>query len=337
MSEITVGVIGTGGMGARHALNLHAHVTGARVGAVYDLDAERARLAADAAGKAPVCKDPYALINDPSIDAVLVAAPDPTHADFAAACVAAGKPVLCEKPLATTACRALDVVNQEVEIGRRLVSVGFMRRFDPAHVAVKRAIDEDAIGVPMLFKGASRASMMPGDLPIHTIMTNSAIHDLDSARWMMGRDPVEIHVRALRTHSHFPEQARDLFLITMALENDGLASVEVAMAAEYGYDIEATVVGQKGVLETTQPDVAILRRQGECGYAYPKDWLVRFQPAYLTEVEEWIGSLLNGTPFPGASAWDGYMATLTAETCVDALRTGALTPLKPADKPALYA
>lgn len=337
MQEIAVGVIGTGGMGARHAFNLHAHVVGARVEAVHDIDAKRAQEAAEAAGGARVCADPHELIRDAAVDAVVIVSPDATHADLTSACLEAGKPVLCEKPLATTAARALQVVEQEVAVGRRLVSVGFMRRFDPPHVAVKQAIEADAIGQALLFKGASRAAMMPGDLPIATIMTNTAIHDLDSMRWIMGREPVEIHARALRTHAHFPAEARDLFLLTMVLEGNGLATIEVAMATEYGYDIEATVVGQKGVLETTQPDVALLRKEGRRGFGYPKDWLVRFQPAYVAELEAWIGALHKGKPFPGASAWDGYMATLVAETCTEALRTGALTHLSPAAKPSLYA
>lgn len=337
MLEIAVGVIGTGGMGARHAFNLHSHVVGARVEAVYDLDAARAKQAAEAAGGARVCVDPRELVEDDAVDAIIIVSPDATHADLTAACLAAGKPVLCEKPLATTAARALQVVEQEVAGGRRLVSVGFMRRFDPPHVAVKQAIEAGSIGEPKLFKGASRAAMMPGDLPIATIMTNTAIHDLDAMRWIMGRDPVEIHARALRTHAHFPPEARDFFLLSMVLADDALASIEVAMATEYGYDIEATVVGQRGVLETTQPDVALLRKEGRRGYDYPRDWLVRFQPAYVAELEAWIGALHTGEPFSGASAWDGYMATLVAETCTEALRSGAPTPLSPANKPALYA
>ncbi len=300
MSEIAVGVIGTGGMGARHALNLHTHVASARVSAIYDLDPAHARNAAAAAGTPRVFDDPHNLIDSGDVEAVVIASPDPTHADLAAACLRAGKPVLCEKPLATTAERAFQVVQQEVDAGRRLVSVGFMRRFDPAHLAVKRAIEAGMIGRPMLFKGASRAAMMPGDLPIATIMTNSAIHDLDSARWMMGRDPKEIAVRALRTHEHFPPEARDLFLITQVLDGPSLADIEVSMATEYGYDIEATVVGEKGVLETRQPDVALLRSAGVRGYKYPKDWLERFQAAYVAEVEEWIASLQEGRAFGGA-------------------------------------
>lgn len=336
MSLISIGVIGTGGMGARHVHNLHTHVAGARVASVYDLDQARAVDVAAAAGGATVARDPLALITDPAVEAVIIASPDPTHADLAAACVQQGKPVLCEKPLATTAPRAREVVELEIAKGRRLISLGFMRRFDPAHTAVKRALDAGRIGRPILFKGTSRAAMMAPDLPIATIMSNSAIHDMDSARWIMGRDVQDVYVRAVRTHDHFAPGARDLFLITATLEGDCIVSIECSMATEYGYDIEATVVGEKGVLETIQPDVAILRSKGMRGYAYQRDWLERFERAYLVELEEWVTSLRAGRNFAGASAWDGYMASLMADACTEAVATGKVTPVATPVRPDLY-
>ena len=98
---IRVGVIGTGGMGTKHAINLHRFVGGARVSAVYDLDPTRAQQAAEQSGHPQVFSDPLKLIEDPQVDAVLIASPDDTHARMTLACLKAGKPVLCEKPLAT--------------------------------------------------------------------------------------------------------------------------------------------------------------------------------------------------------------------------------------------
>ena len=107
---LAVGLIGAGGMGTRHAVNLHRFVPGARVAAVYDLDADRAAHAAAQSGGGAVCDDPLLLIQDPAVDAVLIASPDDTHARLTLACLAAGKPVLCEKPLATGVADAAAVV-----------------------------------------------------------------------------------------------------------------------------------------------------------------------------------------------------------------------------------
>jgi myo-inositol 2-dehydrogenase / D-chiro-inositol 1-dehydrogenase len=88
------------------------------------------------------------MIRDENVDAVVIASPDPTHAPLVKECLRLEKPVLCEKPLADSADAALEVVEAEVELGRKLVQVGFMRRYDPQHVAVKEAVDAGSVGAP---------------------------------------------------------------------------------------------------------------------------------------------------------------------------------------------
>ena len=150
---LRVGVVGTGGMGGRHARNLEHRVSGAEVVAIMDLDRERAGAVAAECGGARVFGSGPDLIGDPKVEAVLIASPDPTHADLAVACIEAGKPVLCEKPLGVDIEDAKRVLDAEVAGGRKLVQVGLMRTFDPQHAALKRAIDAGEIGRPLLFRG----------------------------------------------------------------------------------------------------------------------------------------------------------------------------------------
>src|SRR5438876_11176253 len=140
MADISIGVIGAGGMGTRHVLNLQQHVKGARVVAIYDLDQTRARQVATECGSARAFQDPVQLIQDAGVDAVVIASPDPTHAQFVHECLRHHKSVLCEKPLATTADEALKIIEAEQALGRQLIAVGFMRRFDPQHVAVRQVV-----------------------------------------------------------------------------------------------------------------------------------------------------------------------------------------------------
>ena len=133
-----IGIIGTGVMGADHARTLGTHVPGVVLRAVYDADAGRARTIANETGAETVAQSPQALIEDGSVDAVLIASPDQTHKELVLACLAARKPVLCEKPLAPTPAECLDVIAAEKRLGKRLVQVGYMRRFDPAYVEMKR-------------------------------------------------------------------------------------------------------------------------------------------------------------------------------------------------------
>ncbi len=111
--SLRVGVIGVGAMGADHIRTISTAVPAARVSEVYDFDVERAYAVAQPV-YAGVAGSAEALIDSSAVDAVIICSPDHTHADLAKACIAAGKPVLCEKPLAVTAEDSLSVVEAEV-------------------------------------------------------------------------------------------------------------------------------------------------------------------------------------------------------------------------------
>ncbi len=121
--SVRVGIVGVGVMGSDHARILASQVPGAKVQAVYDADPTRAKAIADETGAGAVTADPAALIQDSTVDAVLVASPDHTHKQLVLACIAARKPVLCEKPLAPTVAECLEVVAAESKLGRRLVQI----------------------------------------------------------------------------------------------------------------------------------------------------------------------------------------------------------------------
>src|SRR3989441_10801119 len=291
MADISIGVIGAGGMGSRHVMNLHRYVKGARVVAIYDLDQARARQVAAECGSAKAFQDPLQLIQDAGVDAVVIASPDPTHAEFVHECLRHHKSVLCEKPLATTADEALKIIEAEQALGRRLIAVGFMRRFDPQHVAVRQVVTAGEIGRPILFKGVHRNPMIPPHLPGEFVVTNSAIHDIDSARWLLGQEITEVYVRGVRTHTSFSNETRDMVLIQMALSGECLATAEVSVAVEYGYEVSAEIVGERGTAVTMQPGLALVRSREARSVAVPKDFLTRFQQAYLLELTEWVHSV----------------------------------------------
>ena len=143
---LQIGIIGCGVMGADHARIFHEGIPGGKLVAVHDLDARRAAQVAAGAGGVRVVGAALDLIADHDIHAVLIASPDETHAALATACIEAGKPALCEKPLAATAEACRSVVAAEMKGGRRLVQVGFMRRFDPGYRAMKRSLDDQQFG-----------------------------------------------------------------------------------------------------------------------------------------------------------------------------------------------
>lgn len=333
--KIAIGVIGTGGMGRRHAHNLHTKVKGAVVSGVHDVDETRMTRVAVECNGARTFDDPYDLICDKDIDAVLIVSPDETHADFVLACLQQGKEVLCEKPLASNVEDARRVVDAESALGHRLVSVGFMRRFDPYHVAVKETLASGTLGRPVLFRGIHRNEGAQPGLPRYLIVGGSAIHDIDSARWLLDQEVTEVFARGLRVDPTLDEDFYDLLLVQLQLSGDCVATIEAFVSARYGYEVVAEVVGTEGVATTAQPIPATVRRGQQRSTAVEADWLARFQEAYVLELAQWVQSL-RGAPFQGANAWDGYVSLLVAQACIESLKSGRPQAVDAPERPALY-
>lgn len=321
---LAVGVIGAGVMGAEHARILRHETVGAILAAVCDADPLRAQAAA--AG-AQVFADPLALIHDPDVQAIIIAAPDAAHAELALACLKAGKPVLCEKPLAVTAQQALQVVAAEVALGRRLVQVGYMRRFDPAYVEMKRCVAAGQIGDPVLLHNTHRNLAAPEWFTGEMAVTNSFVHEVDISRWLLGAEPVSAQVHAV--------PGGDPLMITLTTDNGAIISTEIHMNARYGYHVHAELVGRSGSVEMAAPTLVQTNRSLSHGHCWPENWVPRFQEAYRLQLNAWIASLAQGRP-TGASAWDGFVATSVAEQVVAALQSGESRQLTIPPRPALY-
>ncbi len=333
--EIAVGVIGTGDMGGRHARNIHAAVFGARLAGLFDADAGRAKAVADDCGGARVFDDAQALICDRGVDALVIATPDPFHASLTLECLRQGKPVLCEKPLATSAADARAVVDEEIKLNRRLVQVGFMRHYDPHHVAVKQTIRSGAIGRPILFKGSHRNAESN---PYNTgdgVILSSAIHDLDSCRWFLEQEIEEVAVRAATSDPSLGAGHEDLVAIQLVLSGGCLGVIEVFVNARYGYEVSVEVVGDQGTAHTPPSEGAIVRREGTCAQPVHPGWLERFGPAYRIELQQWVQSLQEGGP-AGPSAWDGYASLLASDACIASMRSGRPETVPVPKRPALY-
>lgn len=318
--SLRVGVIGTGGMGGRHARNLARHVAHAEVEAVMDVDLERAAQVAAECGQAQVFNDAEALIYNPNVDAVIIASPDPTHARLTLACLAAGKPVLCEKPLATSAAEALEVVRAEEALGRRLVQVGFMREYDPAHRALLDPTVQEQIGRPLLFHGLHTNLSIGVDRTVEDVIVNSAIHDIHSARWLLNDEVSEVFVQYIPASVDAPETCR-LLLVHMRMSRGGLAVIECNVDAGYGYEVSVTLTGERGTATTQSLSSPVVRGAHGASQAVEADWLARFDEAYIREVQAWTQSVLDGKP-AGPSAWDGYAALVIADACIQSARRG---------------
>lgn len=333
--SLRVGVIGTGAIGSLHAQNLALRTTGARVAAVMDIDRGRAEAVAHACGAVAVA-DAAGLIADPDINAILIASPDHSHAELSLAAIAAGKPVLCEKPLATSLADAERIVNAELAAGQRLVQVGFMRQVDPAHCDLQALLTSGELGAPLRFRGI-HFNPRRGDaiISIEGAIVNSLIHDMHSLRWLMGGEVQTAFVQWLPDRADMPRSAR-FALAHLTLDNGRLATLEWSGDSGYGYEVGVEIVGERGMAQTHSHSSPTIRRAGGLSQAVTPDWQDRFAEAYQIEVQDWIGSLRQGEP-TGPSAWDGYMSLVIADACLRSVESGLPEATRAMDRPAFYA
>ena len=332
---VRVGVVGTGMIGRDHVLRLSNVLAGAEVVAVTDVDPANAAAAVADLPRAVVHPDGQALVDAPDVDAVIVASWGPTHEEYVLACLAAGKPVFCEKPLATSqeACRR--ILDAEVAVGHRLVQVGFMRRYDPAYRAMKEVVTSGAIGAPLLVHSRHRNPSVPSHYVREMAITDSAVHDFDIVRWLLDEDFVNVTVLAPRRSRHGTD-LQDPLLIILRTDSGVLVDVETSANSRYGYDVGGEVVGEDGTVALADTNPVVVRREGGFAGAVPAGWRERFVRAYDVELQAWVDALAAGLGATGPSSWDGYAAAVASDAAVAALRSGETVEFRLGPAPALY-
>jgi myo-inositol 2-dehydrogenase/D-chiro-inositol 1-dehydrogenase len=324
-----IGVIGAGLMGSTHVRIVNAAVSGAHVVAVSDPVAENALRVASEAGVPTIYADARELIRDPEVEAVIIASPAHTHEDFTLACLREGKPVLCEKPLAASADACRRVLDAESALGRRLVQVGFMRRYDPGYVDLKQRLDDGAVGEPLIVHCAHRNAVAPATFTSEMVITDSVVHEIDTVRWLLGEEIARATVFTLRASG-----LQDPQVVIFEMESGRIVEVECFVNAQYGYDIRCEVVAETGTLELAAPATVAARHAGGHALDVPDGFQQRFGTAYLHELQSWVAG--RGEP-AGPDAWDGYAAAAVCEACVESLHTRRPVEVELAPRPGLYA
>lgn len=325
---IRVGVIGAGIMGADHIRNLSGTIGGAEVTFVADLDAGRAAAAAPPAAR--ITTEPSELINSSEVDAVVIASHDSTHAGLVLECFEAMTPVLCEKPLAPILLESREVVAADADIvaatGASLLSLGFMRRFDPGYVALRQSVQGRAQGEPLMVHCTSRNAAAGPGTTAESAITNSAIHELDIIPWLLGSPITEVSWQAGRSSRNAEGGLQDPAFMLLRTADGTLTTLELFLNAQYGYTTRCKVVSEGGV--TGLRDAALLgvEEDGIRRTAVPADWRPRFADAYRLQLQAWITALGQGDQPPLAGAMDGLHASLVAHAVIRSMHgDGAYT------------
>jgi myo-inositol 2-dehydrogenase / D-chiro-inositol 1-dehydrogenase len=335
---LEIGVVGTGMIGADHIRRLSTIIANARVVAVSDVDTEQAkRVAEDAGGDVRIFSDALDLIGDDQVQAILIASPGFTHADYVIAGIEAGKHVFCEKPLATTAQDCLRVLEAEQAGGKRLVQVGFMRRYDSGYAELKQLYQSGGIGPAVQVHCRHRNATVPDSYTSDMHSTDSVVHEIDVTRWLLGQEIVAASILLPRRSSRAAAHLQDPQFFVFETSEGVLIDVEMFVTCQYGYDIHCELVGETGTASLPGPAGVSLRADGRLAVAVPPDWRARFVAAYDTEIQQWVDGVRAGD-ISGPSAWDGYATTAVAEACVQSLGGGGRRmEVELIDKPAFYA
>ncbi|MEQ3552772.1 Gfo/Idh/MocA family oxidoreductase [Pseudonocardia nematodicida] len=331
MSELRVAVLGVGKMGAFHVDSLSRRVRGARVSVVNDVDTDRAEQVA-APLDARVETDPTAAIAATDVDAVVLASPGFAHEKQVLACLEANKPVLCEKPLTMDEASAHAIVQAEAELGRRLVQVGFMRRYDREYAALRDLIVAGDLGSPLMMHCVHRNPAVPDSFTSEMAMADSVVHEVDCTRFLLGEEIVAVTALKPGATSSAPSGTSDPMLVLFETESGRLVDVESFVRTGVAYEVRTEVVGENGMATIGLDQNLLLRREGRWGGRIAPDFVERFGAAYDAQMQAFVDAAGTGT-VGGPSAWDGYAAVAVCAAGVEAVSTGRRVEIRLGDRP----
>jgi myo-inositol 2-dehydrogenase/D-chiro-inositol 1-dehydrogenase len=323
---VRFGVFGCGRIGKVHADSIAVHPR-AELTWVCDPVEAAARAVGEQYG-ALSGTDVDAVLADPRVDAVVVASPTPTHVDLIMRGVAAGKAVLCEKPIDLDLAR-VDSCWQQIKDAAPTVMVGFNRRFDPSFRAVRDRVRGGAIGRLEQLIIISRDPAPPSAEYVAAsggLFRDMTIHDFDMARFLLG-EVVEVQATGANLISDEIRDAGDVDSAVVVLRGaDGaLCHITNSRRCAFGYDQRIEAFGEHGMLTVENLRPTGVRFAGrdatEVADPYLNFIFDRYTPAYRAELDHFISALEKGTqPEPGFA--DGRAALVLADAADESLRAG---------------
>lgn len=299
---VNVGIIGTGVMGAGHARFIKEHVPDATVVGLYDVDPKKIdQLSAQLGTVLFSTSSPDDLMNDPRVEAVIIASPDPLHVEHLRLAIASGKQILCEKPIATTLADAQMIANEirtyESSVGKKMINFGFMRRFDPCYQEVRRLILTGDFGSPTFFRTVTRNVSSTGATSTG-LFTNIAIHDFDIYRWLFNDEWESIKSFYPKRSSLSPEGLDDPLIIIGRLKSGITMVGDIVAFNNYGFDCRVEVICEKGTIQIGTHGDVITQVNGFGGATkggkMAENWMTRFEPSYIEELKAWVTEVKTG-------------------------------------------
>jgi scyllo-inositol 2-dehydrogenase (NAD+) len=328
MAKLNIGLIGVGRLGRVYARDLSSRIACTRLAAIADTDQAALERVRDEFEVPHAHRDAADLLQDPSVDAVVIVTPTNTHREVSFAAASARKPIFCEKPPSISLDDAL-AMRESVERSGVFFQLGFMRRFDRGYAAAKARVDDGAIGDAVVFKSTSRDPYPPSlsyadPRSSGGLIIDMGIHDFDLARWYMGE---AASVQAIGGVLAYPDFATigdiDNAVVSLVFATGRLGVVDLTRNGIYGYDISTELLGTKGTLRVgylRETPLTVMTRTGVAHDTVPY-FMERFRDAYTTQLENFARNVLDGRE-PPVTIEDGIQALRIAVAATRARETG---------------
>ena len=322
-------------MGTNHIIRINTRMSGAIVTAIVEPDPARATEALKHAPDGKQFANIAEAIASGLIDAALVATPGAFHEEVLMPIITAGLPVLCEKPMTPDVPSALRVVEAEVASGKKIIQVGFMRRFDEGYIELQKQISGNSLGELLALHCAHRNPSVPDWYGNEMLIADSVSHEIDIVRFLTGSPIVSAEVKQLKRNKLAPERLNEPILVLLETESGVIATVEMNVSVQFGYQVITEAVFQKGVSEIGRSNGMTTWEAGRSSTAEHVTYITRFARAYDDEIQSWINAAKLGK-IGGPNAWDGYMSVAVVEAGLKSLKSGEKVSATYVAKPAFY-
>lgn len=313
MQKIKVGIIGAGRIGQVHAKSITYHIPQAQLVAISDIYEEGVKKVAEELGIPNYYKDYHEILNDPSIDAVLICSSTDTHADIACEAAAAGKHIFCEKPVDLTVAKIKKVIEAVDKAGVKL-QIGFNRRYDHNFAYIKQLEKDGKIGRIQTVKITSRDPEPPSIDYVKVsggIFLDMTVHDFDMARFI-GGEVEEVYANATVMVDPAIGEAGDVdtALVALKFKSGAIGVIDNCRKASYGYDQRLEVFGSKGqasAVNDTPTNVAFIDENGSVTDKPLYFFLERYMQSFTDEMTQFIDCVVNDKPTQ-TTVYDGLEA-----------------------------
>jgi myo-inositol 2-dehydrogenase / D-chiro-inositol 1-dehydrogenase len=325
---LRIAVLGCGRIGRMHAANVATHPR-ATLATVYDIHHPSAEEVAAQHGIA-AAESAEAIFASGDVDAVLVATATDTHADYIEQAVAAGKPVLCEKPIDLNLAR-VNACAEAISGRNAVVQLGFNRRFDSGHRAARDAARAGEIGELHQVIITSRDPGMPSRAYYEAaggLFRDMTIHDFDLARFMLGEEAEEVFAiggRLIDPKMMGELNDFDTAMVILRTASGKQCHINNSRTAVYGYDQRVELLGTTGMLVSGNRKPHELRRYSatltETAAPYLNFFIERYREAFDAEITAFVDCVEKGVA-PEVGFDDGRKALVLAEAAMKSAAEG---------------